>query len=363
VNMFADATQRARAMGVYGFVTCASGSVGVFVGGLITSSLNWHWIFLVNVPFGIIVYVNAHYLIPMSDRDCIPAQDSGIKQTDRSPNLYSAALVTTSLILAVYAIIDGNSQGWTSSLILGALFAAGLTAAGFVLLERRARHPLVPLGLFRSRSLSIANIAAVLWAVALFSWTFTSALYMQKVLGHGAMQIALAFLPANVITAILALFFSAKIVDRFGIKAPCAAGLLLGALGLALFAIAPVDGSVLVDVLPGMTVFGIAAGISFNPILLAATSGVGSKNSGIAAGLIGTSSMMGGALGLAILTSASDTYTRRLSISGVDSLVALNAGYHLSFAIGALLSAAAAVLCIVSLPPEPRLPGTPLPCS
>jgi MFS family permease len=190
----------------------------------------------------------------------------------------------------------------------------------------------------------------VLWAAATFAWGFMGTLYLQRVLGHNAVQVALAFLPANVVTAVVALGFSARIVSRFGIRIPFAVGLLLGALGLALFAGAPVNGNILTDVLPGMTLLGIGSGIFFNPLLLAAMSGVEPKDSGLASGLLGTSSMMGGALGLAVLASAAAAWTRRLTISGAEPLVALNGGYHLAFAIGAVLAAAAAVLGVVLLP-------------
>jgi hypothetical protein len=168
-------------------------------------------------------------------------------------------------------------------------------AFALIVIESRVRVPLVPLGLFRSRALLIANIAAVLWAAATFASGFMGTLYLQRVLGHNAVQVALAFLPANVVTAVVALGFSARIVSRFGIRIPFAVGLLLGALGLALFAGAPVNGNILTDVLPGMTLLGIGSGIFFNPLLLAAMSGVEPKDSGPASGLLGTSSMMGGA--------------------------------------------------------------------
>jgi EmrB/QacA subfamily drug resistance transporter len=344
INMFTEPGERAKVMGVCGLIFCAVGSVGVFLGGIITTSLSWHWVFLINLPVGALVYVLCLWLIPAPDAA------SGTPPRAQRLDVFGAVMVTGSLVLAVYAVINGNEAGWTSRQSVGMLSVAVVLMALFLVIESRVRAPLVPLGLFRSRALLIANIAAVLWAAATFAWGFMGTLYLQRVLGHNAVQVALAFLPANVVTAVVALGFSARIVSRFGIRIPFAVGLLLGALGLALFAGAPVNGNILTDVLPGMTLLGIGSGIFFNPLLLAAMSGVEPKDSGLASGLLGTSSMMGGALGLAVLASAAAAWTQRLRISGAEPLVALNGGYHLAFAIGAVLAATAAVLGVVLLP-------------
>jgi EmrB/QacA subfamily drug resistance transporter len=343
INMFTEPVERAKVMGLCGLIFCAVGSVGVFLGGIITTSLSWHWVFLINLPVGVLVYVLCLWLIPAPRAVARPPREDRL-------DVFGAATVTASLVLAVYAVINGNEAGWTSRQSVGMLSVAVVLMALFLVIESRVRAPLVPLGLFRSRALLIANIAAVLWAAATFAWGFMGTLYLQRVLGHNAVQVALAFLPANVVTAVVALGFSAKIVSRFGIRIPFAVGLLIGALGLALFAGAPVNGNVLTDVLPGMTLLGIGSGIFFNPLLLAAMSGVDPKDSGLASGLLGTSSMMGGALGLAVLASAAAAWTQRLTISGAEPLVALNGGYHLAFAIGAVLAATAAVLGVVLLP-------------
>jgi EmrB/QacA subfamily drug resistance transporter len=343
VNMFTEPDERAKAMGVCAFVWCASGSIGVFLGGIVTTLLNWHWIFLINLPVGALVYVLCLWLIPA------PGTVVGKPALAERLDVFGAVTVTGSVVLAVYAVINGNDAGWTSKQSVGMLSAAMVLMVLFLVIESRVHAPLVPLRLFRSRAVLIANIAAVLWAAATFAWGFMCTLYLQRVLGHNAMQVALAFLPANVVTAVLALGF-ARIVSRFGIRAPFVFGVLLGALGLALFARAPVNGSVLTDVLPGMTLLGIGSGIAFNPLLFAAMSGVETKDSGLASGLLGTSSMMGGALGLAVLASAAAAWTEKLTVSGAEPLVALNGGYHVAFAIGAALAATAAVLGVVLLP-------------
>ena len=344
INMFTEPGERVKVMGVCSLIFSAVGSVGVFLGGIITNSLSWHWVFLVNLPVGVLVYVLCLRLIPA------PEADVGKPGHTERLDVFGAVTVTGSLVLAVYAVINANEAGWTSAQSVAMLSAAVVLMALFFVIESRVHAPLVPLGLFRSRALLIANVAAVLWAAAMFAWGFMGTLYLQRVLGHNAMQVALAFLPANVVSAVVALGFSARIVSRFGIRAPFAVGVLFGALGLALFASAPVNGNVLTDVLPGMTLLGIGSGIAFNPLLLAAMSGVQPKDSGLASGLLGTSSMMGGALGLAALASAAAAWTEKLTTSGAEPLVALNGGYHLAFAIGAVLAAAAAVLGVVLLP-------------
>ena len=232
---------------------------------------------------------------------------------------------------------------------MGLLAGAAALLAIFLAIEARVRAPLMPLGLFRQRNVAIANIVGVLWAAAMFAWFFISALYLQLVLGYNPLQVGLAFLPSNLIMGAFSLGLSAKMVMRFGIRAPLAAGLLLAAAGLALFALSPVDGSFIAHVLPGMTLLGLGAGMAFNPVLLAAMSDVVPSESGLASGVVNTSFMMGGALGLAVLASLAAARTDVLLSSGADSLVALNGGYHVAFALGAVFAAAAALLGAVLL--------------
>ena len=255
-----------------------------------------------------------------------------------------AVTVTASLMLAVYAIVNGNEAGWTSAQTLGLLGAAAALLAVFLGIEARVRSPLVPLGLFRQRNVSTANVVGVLWAAAMFAWFFLSALYLQLVLGYSPLQVGLAFLPTNLIMAAFSLGLSARLVMRFGIRPPLAVGLLLAAAGLALFARAPVDGSFVVDVLPSMILLGFGAGIAFNPLLLAAMSDVSPTESGLASGVVNTSFMMGGALGLAVLASLAAARTQSLLASGSGRLAALNGGYHVAFLIGAAFAAAGAAL-------------------
>jgi MFS family permease len=202
----------------------------------------------------------------------------------------------------------------------------------------------MPLGLFRLRNVATANVVGVLWAAAMFAWFFLSALYLQLVLGYTPLQVGLAFLPANLIMGAFSIGLSAKLVLRFGIRAPLTAGLAVAGVGLLLFARAPVDGSFLVDVLPSMMLLGIGAGMAFNPVLLAAMSDVAPEESGLASGIVNTSFMMGGALGLAVLASLAASRTDSLKASGDSSLTALTGGYHLAFIAGAGFAFAAATV-------------------
>jgi MFS family permease len=219
--------------------------------------------------------------------------------------------------------------------------------AAFLTIEARVPAPLVPLGLFRLRNLATANVVGVLWSAAMFAWFFISALYLQEVLGYTALQVGLAFLPATLIMGAFSISLSAKLIMRFGIKPPLATGLLLAAVGLLLFVRAPVDGNFVVDVLPSMILLGCGAGMAFNPVLLAAMSDVAPEQSGLASGIVNTSFMMGGALGLAILASLAASRSDTLSSSGSGPLAALNGGYHYAFFVGALFAAVAAVLSLV----------------
>jgi EmrB/QacA subfamily drug resistance transporter len=334
VTLFTEPTERAKAMGVFGFVAAGGGTIGVLLGGILTDALSWHWIFLVNVPIGIAVVALARLVLP--GVHVAPA----VKRLD----VAGAITVTASLMVAVYAIVNGNEVGWTSARTLGLLAVSGVLLATFLAIEANVSAPLVPLGLFRHRNLSTANVVGVLWAAAMFAWFFLSALYLQLVLGYSPLQVGLAFVPANVIMAVLSLGLSAKLVLRFGIRTPLASGLLLAAAGLALFARAPVDGTFAVDVLPSMILLGLGAGMAFNPVLLAAMGDVEQSEAGLASGVVNTSFMMGGALGLAILASLAASQTESLEASGDSPLEALAGGYHAAFLVGALFAAVAAGL-------------------
>ncbi|MGH3767327.1 MAG: MFS transporter [Pseudonocardiaceae bacterium] len=341
MTMFTEPAERAKAMGVIGFIIAGGGSIGVLLGGVLTDALDWHWIFLVNLPIGVAVIALCLILLP-----------GGAGQGAGRLDVAGSITVTAALMIAVYAIMDGNQEGWASVRTIGLLALAAALLAAFLRIEARAVSPLMPLGLFRLRSVATANVVGVLWAAAMFGWFFLSALYLQLVLGYSALQVGLAFLPANVIMGGFSLGLSEKIVRRFGIRTPLATGMALVAASLALFARAPVGGSFALDVLPGMLLLGLGMGISFNPVLLAAMSDVEPSEAGLASGVANTSFMMGGALGLAVLASLAEARTSGLTADGLDRLAALTGGYHAAFAVGAVFAAMAAALGALLLRPS-----------
>jgi EmrB/QacA subfamily drug resistance transporter len=360
MTLFTEPAERAKAMGIFGFVASGGGSLGVLLGGVLTDLLGWHWIFLVNVPVGVLVIVLTLAVIPGGHAG------GGAQRID----LAGAATVTASLVIAVYAIVNGNQTGWLTGRTLGQLAVSGILLVIFLGTEARVRSPLVPLRLFRLRNIAVSNVVGVLWAGAMFTWFFLSALYLQLVLGYSPLQVGLAFLPGNLIMGAVSIGLSAKLVLRFGIRPPLGAGLLLAALGLLLLARAPVHGTFAVDVLPSMILLGLGAGTAFNPVLLAAMGDVEQNEAGLASGLVNTSFMMGGALGLAVLASLAAARTGALLAHGQSQAAALTGGYHVAFLAGAIAAAAAAALGAVLLrtpalqttPEADEAAGEPAPC-
>ena len=338
MTLFTEPAERAKAMGVIGFVAAGGGSIGVLAGGVITDFLSWNWIFLVNLPIGLAVIGFCLLLLPGG---------SGERSESRL-DLGGAILVTGSLMLAVYAIVNGNEQGWTSGRTLGLLGAAVVGLVSFLVLESRVDAPLMPLGLFRLRSVAASNVVGILWSAAMFAMFFLSALYLQLVLGYSPLEVGLAFLPANLIMGAFSLGLSARIVMRYGTRMPLVIGMALVALGLGLFARAPVDASFAVDILPSMVILGIGIGMAMNPLLLAAMSDVEPRDAGIASGVVNTSFMMGGALGLAVLASVAAAQT-----GDSTSAAALTDGYHAAFVVGTIFAVAAGAVAAIFLRPAP----------
>jgi EmrB/QacA subfamily drug resistance transporter len=343
MGLFSEPGDRAKAMGVFGFVMSGGGAVGVLAGGVLTGLLSWHWIFLVNVPVGIAVVIATRAVLPADD--VVP----GSAKLD----VPGAVLVTSALMIAVYAIVGGNEAGWGSTRTVTLLGTAVVLFVAFVVREVKAAAPLVPLRLFKLRNVSVSQVVGVLWAAAMFAWFFLAALYLQQVLGYSALEVGLAFVPTSLVMMFCSLKVSDRLVMRFGIRPPLTVGLALAAVSLALFAIAPVDGNFVVDVLPSMVLLGIGAGIAFNPVLLAAMGDVEPHEAGLASGVVNTSFMMGGALGLAVLVAVSDSRTATLAASGANPVEALHGGLQVAFAVGAVAAALAAVVGGVFLRPQP----------
>src|SRR6266513_3190611 len=215
MTLFTEPAERAKAMGIFGFVAAGGGSIGVLLGGVLTDLISWHWIFLVNVPIGVLVAVLSLRLLP----------GERVAAMSRRLDVAGAVTVTAALMLAVYAIVNGNQNGWTSAQTLGLLGGAVALLATFLVIESRVDSPLVPLRLFKRRNISVSNLVGVLWAAAMFAWFFLSALYLQLVLGYSPLQVGLAFLPANIIMGALSIGISAKLVMRYGFRLPLGIGL------------------------------------------------------------------------------------------------------------------------------------------
>jgi EmrB/QacA subfamily drug resistance transporter len=339
VALFPDPTDRAKAMSIWGFVGSGGGTVGVVVGGLLTQSFNWHWIFLVNVPIGAAALLLAKPLLP-----AMPGTGMA-----RGIDLPGTLAVIAAPVLAVYGIVNGSQAGWTSVGTLGCLAAALMVAAAFVVIEAHRRAPLVPLRIFRLRTVAVTNIVTVLSGSAFFGWFFFAALYAQRVLGYDSLHTGLTFLPATLTMGGLSLGPTAWIVSRFGPKRPLVAGTLLVSLGLALLGRAPADGQFVIDLLGPMLLLGFGAGISFMPLVLLATGEASPAESGLVSGLVSTSQMIGGAIGLAVLAGVAAARTGSALAAGQAPTAALNAGYHAAFWLAAALALAAALIAASQL--------------
>ncbi|PZR67973.1 MAG: MFS transporter [Solirubrobacterales bacterium] len=343
VTMFPEPREQAKAIGVYGFVASAGGSVGLLAGGILTQAINWHWIFFLNIPIGIVTAVLAMRLLE---------GDEGIGLGEGA-DIPGAILITSSLMLGVYTIVKPAADyGWGSdrALGLGAVSLALLVA--FVAREARASTPLIPLRIFRSRNVSGANVVQPLLVAGMFGLFFLGALYLQRVLGYGALQTGLAFLPTTIVMGLLSLRYSERLIMRFGARRTLLPGLLLIAAGLALFARAPVHGSYALHVLPVLILLGVGVGTSFPALMTLAMSGATQEDAGLASGLVNTSAQVGGALGLAVLATLSTTRSNHLLQGGARRASALTGGYHLAFLIGAALVLAAVVVAVTVLQPE-----------
>ncbi len=326
VTMFTEPREQVRAIGVYSFVASAGASLGLLLGGIVTQAINWHWIFFINLPIGIVTGLLAVRLVPA---------DGEVRGLHRGIDIGGAALVTSALMLAVYTIVKAGDYGWGSAHTLG--FGAGALAllGAFVWRESTAADPLIPLRMFRSRNVAGANAVQLLMVSSLFGMFFLGVLFMQHVLGYSAIGTGVAFLPVSLGIGVLSLGFSARLNTRFGPKATLLPGLLMLALGLAWLTRAPVGSSYATDLLPSMLLLGVGAGLSFPSLMTLAMSGATAEDSGLASGLVNTTMQVGGALGLAVLATLSSTRTSHLLGLGYSHAAALTDGYHLAWVISA----------------------------
>jgi EmrB/QacA subfamily drug resistance transporter len=344
VTMFPEPAAQAKAIGVYGFVASAGGSIGLLLGGILTDAISWHWIFFINLPIGIAVAYLAKRLVASP-------QGIGLSAGADYPG---AALITSSLMLGVFTILQIVEWGWfdTKTIILSLISAALL--ALFIHRQATIANPLMPLRLFRNRNVAGSNVLQALLVAGMFGMFFLGALYLQRVLGYDALEVGLAFLPTSVLMGALSLGLSEKLIMRFGPRNTLIPGVCLVVLALLLFARTPVDGNYVTDLLPPFLLIAIGIGTSFPSIMTLAMSGSTPEDAGLASGFVNTSMQVGGAVGLAVLATLSTERTESLIADGESLASALNSGYHLAYLIGAGLAAIAVAIAVFVLrAPQP----------
>ena len=329
---FSEGAERARALGVWAAIAIGGSAVGLILGGVLTQSFSWPWIFYVNVPVGVVGFVLSLRLIPESRNE----------QAERRYDVAGAVTVTGGLMALVYAIVKAATDGWTSVTTIGFFGLAAALLVAFVLIELRSAAPLVRLSIFRTRSLTTANIVMFLAASGMFAMFFFNTLYLQRVLGFGPLTAGLAFLPFTAGIMVSA-GLASQFTPRIGVRPVAVTGLLLTAAGMSLLTQLPVDGSYVANVLPALLLTSLGMGAVFMPLTLVATTGLDDADQGLASGLFNTSQQIGGALGLAILS------TVAASRSSVGSAEALVSGFHWAFAGGVLFVLAGLVVLLALL--------------
>jgi EmrB/QacA subfamily drug resistance transporter len=327
VTMFAEARERTRAISLYSFVASAGASIGLLAGGVLTEALNWHWIFFVNLPIGIVTGVLALRLIE---------DDEGIGLGEGADAL-GAILVTGALMLGVLTIIRTSNVGWTSIETLAGGAAAALALVAFVVREARTANPLLPLRIFSSRAVTGANAVMLLLVAGFFGTFFIGSLYLERVLGFDALSIGLGFLPISLSIGVMSFAFAEPLITRFGPRAVLRASLTLLLVAMLWFARLPVNASYLIDVAPSLFLIGIGAGLAFPSIVGLAMSGATSDDAGLASGLVNTTRMVGGSLGLAAMASIATSRGAALSAAGADGATALTGGSQLALTFAAAL--------------------------
>ena len=348
VTMFPQPGERAKAIGIYAFVASAGGAVGLLAGGVLTQVLNWHWIFFVNLPIGVVALAASRRLLPA---------DEGLG-LGHGADLAGAVLLVSSLMLAVYAIVETSSFGWGSAHTLGFGGAAVALMAGFIVRQGRAANPLIPLRVFRSRDVSGANLIQMLLVAGLFGMFFLGALYLQQVLGYDPIKVGLAFLPVALGIAIMSLGVSARLIERIGARATLVPGMVLAGVGLVLFRLPGTHAAYFSDLFPAMAALGIGAGLAFPSLLTLAMSSATPEDSGLVSGLVNTSQQVGGALGLSVLATLSSSHAGALRAAGESVAASLTGGYHLAFEIGAIALAVGVVMAGYLLRSPSAAPGT-----
>ncbi len=342
VTMFPEPREQAKAIGIYAFVASAGGAVGLLAGGVLTQWVNWHWIFFVNVPIGAATLVAALRLVPS-------AAGAGVRA---GADVLGAMLITAALMLGVYTIVvPAADDGWGATRTLACGAVAMVLLAGFVVREATAALPLMPLRILRSRTVAGANVVQVIGAGGMFGSFFLGSLYLEHVQGYRPLEIGLAFLPVTLLMGTLSVRYSEQLVTRFGAQRVLVVGLVLIGAALAGLATAPVDADYLRDIFPAAALLGVGAGLCFPPMMTLAMTGVAPHDAGLASGLVNTTAQVGGAIGLAVLSTVSTGRAATLRASGHDAAHALTGGYHAAFWIAVALIGAALVTALTALRP------------
>ncbi|MEU4996110.1 MFS transporter [Streptomyces sp. NPDC021622] len=342
VALFPEPREQAKAVAVFSAVGAAGGALGTFLGGALTETLNWHWIFLINLPIGVVALVAAVRVLS-NDRG------TGLGGGADYPG---AALITGALMLTVYTIVGSAEHGTSATLGLAALSLA--LYAAFAVRQARAARPLLRLRVFRSRSLTGANAVQIAMIAGMYGFQYIGALYFQRVLGYGELKTGFAFLPAPVVIGVLMLSVSARLIGRFGPYRPLLAGLTLITAGLALLGRLPADGSYVTDVLPPMILLGAGFAAAMPAVTGLAMSGVREEDAGLASGLFNTTQVVGGSLGLAVLTTLAASRTEALLADGGRTLAATADGYRLAFWVAAGIAALGLAVAATVLRPGRR---------
>jgi EmrB/QacA subfamily drug resistance transporter len=348
MTTFAEGRERNLALGIYGAASGSGAAAGVLLGGVITSYLGWSWIFFVNVPVGVAAIALTPYLLRESRADL----------AHRHFDLAGATSVTAGLMLLVYGLTRATSDGWSSPVTLGLLGGAAALVAAFVAIESRSRSPLLPLRIFRLRALSAANATMALVGAVTFSEFFLLTLYVQDVLHYSAVQSGVAFV-AFAFSVVVASNLSQAVVGRVGIRGTLTAGLVLATVSLGLLTRVPVDGHYFWDLFPAFVLGGTGLGFSFVPVTIASLSGVGREDAGVASGLVNTSRQIGGAIGLAavstVAATAASSYAHAHSVLA-SSAPATVSGFQTSFdVLGGLLVAAIVIVGVFLRPARERV--------
>lgn len=346
VTLFTEPRERAKAIAVFSFTGAAGASIGQVLGGVLTDALDWHWIFFINLPIGLAALVIAVPVLPA---------DRGLG-LGAGADVIGALLVTAGLVLGIYTVAKVEEHGWTSAPTLGYGALAAVLLAAFVIRQATARNPLMPLRIFRSRSVSGANLVQILMVAALFSFQILLALYLQRVLRYGAAETGLAMLPAAAVIGAVSLGVSARLNARFGERNVLLVGiaLLIGVLGL--LARVPVHADYLTDLFPVM-LLAAGFGLALPALTTLGMSGAGDDDAGLASGLFNTTQQIGMAAGVAVLSTLAASRTEGLLAAGESRAVALTGGYHLAFATGAGLLVAAFVVALTMLGRPERSPA------